>query len=105
MIFDLFKYSEQTNDEVGTVHNQTNHDKTNQRKLAVANGISNLSDPCQIQWRSGQLAVPSGAAGRRAWYRGGKVVIKAERQSCRPGANETHFQQSMGKLPGSGPQS
>ena len=103
MILDLLEYSEQTDDKVGAVHNETNHDETNQRELAVADGTSDLSYVWRIQRRSGQLTVPSDAAGRGAWYGGGKVVVKAERQCCRPGANETYFQQSMGKLPGSTP--
>lgn len=103
MILDLFEYSEQTDDEVGAVHDETDHNKTDQRKLAVAECTTNLSYVGRIQRRSGQLTVPSGAAGRRTWNGGGKVVVKAERQGCRPGADETYFQQGMGKLPGSTP--
>lgn len=43
MILDLFKYPEQANDQVGAVHNETNHDQTNQRELAVADDTSCLS--------------------------------------------------------------
>lgn len=103
MILDLFKYSEQADDEVGAVHNETNHDETDQCKLAVADATSDLSYVWQIQRRPGQFTVPSNAASRSAWYGGGKVVVKAERQGCRPGANETYFQQGVGKLPGSTP--
>lgn len=46
VILDLFEYSEQTNDKVGAVHNQANHHETNQRKLTVAEGISDLSYLC-----------------------------------------------------------
>lgn len=103
MILDFFEYSKQTDDEVGAVHDQANHDETNQCKLAVADGASNPPYVCRIQWRSGQLAVPRNAACRRTRYGGGKVVVKAERQGCRPGANETYFQQGMGELAGSRP--
>jgi len=42
MILDLFEYSEQTDDEVGAVHDKTNHDETDQRELTVTDGISNF---------------------------------------------------------------
>lgn len=103
MILDLFEYSEQTDNEVGAVHDETNHDETDQRELAVAERITDLSYAGRIQWRSRQLTVPSDAAGGCTWYGRREVVVKAKRQSRRPCANETYFQQGMGKLPGRTP--
>lgn len=105
MILDLFKYSEQTDDEVGAVHDETKHDEADQRELAVADRISDLPNVWRIEWWSGQLTVPRDVASGCAWYGGSEIVVEAERQGCRPSANETHFQQGMGKLPGSTPQS
>lgn len=43
MVLYLFEYSEETDNEVDTVHDQANHDETNQCELAVTEGISDLS--------------------------------------------------------------
>lgn len=79
MILDLFEYSEETDNETGAVHDETNHDETDQRELAVAKSVTDLSHAWQSQWRSGQLTVPSNAASRGAGYRRGEVVVKAKR--------------------------
>jgi len=97
LIFNLFKYAEETDDEVAAISNKTNSNKANQDKLAVAYSISHAAfKPRQITGRSRHFVVPRNGRWRRTGNERGEIVVETEGKRSRPGADKEHFRQSVG---------
>jgi hypothetical protein len=107
VVFNFFKYTEQTEDEVNAVHYQLHPNQTNKRSLVVAHPITYTTFVAtQIHHRtlgSREPIVPCSGWGCSARDEGGEEIVEGEGESGGPGAYEKDFGKSVSKFAGGAP--
>jgi len=92
LIFNFFKYAEETDDEVTAISDKTNPDKANQDKLAVTYSITHTTfKPRQITRGSRNFVIPRNGRWQRTGNERGEIVVKTKGKGGRPGADEEHL--------------
>ena len=102
VVLDLLEDSVEADDEVETVHDETDAHETDQRNLVVAQSASDTGRPVDAWHRRRRWArervVPRGTRRGRAGYYGCEEVIEGECERGRPRANKDHLDERMCEL-------
>ena len=107
MILDLLKYPVKADDKVEAIHNESNPDEANQRKLFVAEQTADARravDPLQLRRVARNVVVPRYSRRRRTGNDGRKKVVKREGERRRPGADKDDFDERVCEFAGRPPE-
>jgi hypothetical protein len=106
MVLDLFEYAEEADDEVDAVHDQADADETYQRRLVVADAVTQtvFKRAETAVRRTWELIVPRYSRGSDARDEGGEEVVEAEGEGGGPGTDEDDLEKGVRQLAGGAPE-